>query len=595
MSNTEKSNYPSLLTGKDYKYTCGGRETLKNSLKLITLEDFNNLTAYPKEGWAKSLSQNMKKLTEEEENALFTITGVISILKTKYYSLFNPWTKTSTDNSFEGDYIKNAYEDLSATSKKKDVSEDDIASELVIKKDFYQKIYGYLLIEDMIKSNIEFYYTLETLSNILIVNPLNIDIDKCQIRFVFRDISLRGRRRVNMWPIYCHSVSYNTRRSPQMRFRNILPEQQHQLDKFKDDCEWQKANYLNSAFIGTRIGAHHPHIREGVPCLGGWNSKLAKLSDYGYFNQFLKTIKSYLNTWTIESPYWNINNQFETFYTFKKIGRRKRVRWDSIDSIFILQRYGVNPSSPKGQFMSKMLSMEKHENGFYTSKTINEILSYWRLKSVNYEDVCMVFNAIHDKRRDSFLGKARTGYGGYSGYNVMRGIYEYAYKLHCGSLSIPLRRFDKFENHEINVHFILKDTLKAMRDIVMFLIDKNEKDIRYDEIKDNKWNFDKKVKLFNGDLKEIIKPALKESTYIEPVDISNISKLRSRDIVSTSIIFEMLTNYNFYQSNIKRWIIETYKVQINKLTKQKKEYSDEVINISKNGEQSELFSQQVPN
>ena len=134
-----------------------------------------------------------------------------------------------------------------------------------------------------------------------------------------------------------------------------------------------------------------------------------------------------------------------------------------------------------------------------------------------------------------------------------------------------------------------------MRDIVMLLINKNEKDIRYDEIKDNRWSFDKKVKLFDGDLKEIIKPALKESTYIEPIDISSVSKLRSPNVVSSSIIFEMLTNYNFYQSNIKRWIIETYKVQINKLTKQKKEYSDEVINISKNGEQSELFSQQVPN
>lgn len=104
---------------------------------------------------------------------------------------------------------------------------------------------------------------------------------------------LRGRRKYKLDRIYVYMERRSSGKSlPHIRYWNSLCENDEEIN-----FQWTK-----------KIGAWHPHIQSGAPCLGRYETALADQWSNGYVVIYLRTINQFLNTWNRRSPYWDINH-----------------------------------------------------------------------------------------------------------------------------------------------------------------------------------------------------------------------------------------------------------------------------------------------
>ena len=100
---------------------------------------------------------------------------------------------------------------------------------------------------------------------------------------------------------------------PRLRARKI-----HYLGKIYVRIEKNRnVKFYNSLYddkdsthfdFAAETPAWHPHISGSEPCLGGYDNDLNKWKSEGNPIMYLKTLHSFLNTWNVRSPFWNLNH-----------------------------------------------------------------------------------------------------------------------------------------------------------------------------------------------------------------------------------------------------------------------------------------------
>ena len=72
-------------------------------------------------------------------------------------------------------------------------------------------------------------------------------------------------------------------------------------------------HYLKKAYTQGNY-SNHPHIAtDGKPCLGGWSSAWCQTIAVNNLASLIPVSQSFLNTWTSNDAYWNINNTYRAF------------------------------------------------------------------------------------------------------------------------------------------------------------------------------------------------------------------------------------------------------------------------------------------
>jgi len=128
----------------------------------------------------------------------------------------------------------------------------------------------------------------------------------------FDNIKLRGSRVYHLWDIYvCFSKGSQT--YPKITYYNIAPHSNEE-ELLCYGMEFDSiADMVNYELL---IPARHPHISTGTgdACLGDFEKPIYNcLGIYNYAAALL-TIKQFLLSWNINSPYWNVNDCYNYFF-----------------------------------------------------------------------------------------------------------------------------------------------------------------------------------------------------------------------------------------------------------------------------------------
>jgi len=127
----------------------------------------------------------------------------------------------------------------------------------------------------------------------------------------FDNIKLRGRRMYHLWDVYVR-FSKGSTTYPRVTYYNLDPA--HSDDDLLSSLE---ENELCVPVVREPmlIPARHPHISIGTgeACLGEFERAIYNgLAVYNYAAALL-TIKQFLLSWNVDSPYWNINSCYTYF------------------------------------------------------------------------------------------------------------------------------------------------------------------------------------------------------------------------------------------------------------------------------------------
>lgn len=92
----------------------------------------------------------------------------------------------------------------------------------------------------------------------------------------------------------------------------------HEDSTFTNLCNaqmenWEQCisrNYTTTRYLNRAIPVH-PHVSDdGQPCLGGWANAWSSAVNSGQIPSLVNVMKSFLNTWTSNDAYWNINGDY---------------------------------------------------------------------------------------------------------------------------------------------------------------------------------------------------------------------------------------------------------------------------------------------
>lgn len=114
------------------------------------------------------------------------------------------------------------------------------------------------------------------------------------------------------YTLHEHSLVFNTSRPTNVRLA--------------EDYEWEPwIMNIARAHLGTsykeaerwhryNIYSGHPHINEyGEPCLGGWANAWSSCISSGNISSLIPVAQSFLNTWTSNDAYFNINDLYRSY------------------------------------------------------------------------------------------------------------------------------------------------------------------------------------------------------------------------------------------------------------------------------------------
>jgi len=103
-----------------------------------------------------------------------------------------------------------------------------------------------------------------------------------------------------------HSLRFTTDRPS-----SVYITHNEEMPKWIEDMSWGTLGYNSIPF--TQVDEHkqyslHPHISEnGEPCLGGWANAWSSCVATGNILSLIPVAQSFLNTWTRNDAYWDIN------------------------------------------------------------------------------------------------------------------------------------------------------------------------------------------------------------------------------------------------------------------------------------------------
>lgn len=111
-----------------------------------------------------------------------------------------------------------------------------------------------------------------------------------------------------------HSLFFNSRYPTNVLIRMTGDEN----PLFKKICvaqqeNWERSSgrkYVTTPYLNQAIPVH-PHVgNDGAPCLGGWSNAWASAVNSGQIPSLVNVCKSFLNTWTSNDAFWNINSDY---------------------------------------------------------------------------------------------------------------------------------------------------------------------------------------------------------------------------------------------------------------------------------------------
>ena len=87
---------------------------------------------------------------------------------------------------------------------------------------------------------------------------------------------------------------------------------QSQMKAWKPERAYQ-LKFQSTNHLLNDIPAH-PHIGEdGQPCLGGWSGAWSQAISSAHIPSLVNVTKSFLNTWTSNDAFWNINSVYQDY------------------------------------------------------------------------------------------------------------------------------------------------------------------------------------------------------------------------------------------------------------------------------------------
>jgi len=576
----------------------GNKQTIQDAMKKMSFEDYiKYIPKPPLQDWQKEFIESSKKLTLEEKHTIFTISGFICLLSKSYRGFWNPWklTNNNRDLSFRPDYLTYAYEKIESELTELLKSKD----EFVVKrnKEYYEKCYGYYLVEAFLKGIDEVYWHLISAHDI-IVEKMNLF--EANIVVEFNSLSIRGSHRVKIWPIYMWPTGIYSRRAPIGHFYQLNPSDRHFFDnELSTIDEKVKCLVLTKRIKGRRcnlIDAIHPHISNSEPCLGGWQARLNKDSEYGYAQVFMKDLKRYLCTWSIESPYWNINNQYRHTYQFPAIKGRKNVHWDAIDSMYINKNFPEILSRDSNHNGPRLAMQMKHETGFYTDEFFSRYQNYLMAIKIDDKRAMIILNEIHGINIDN-TPRNKPWPINDIGYARIHLLHDYQWSMSGrGSLLTLSNRYSG-----LNLKNTFIDLMRRVKHCIKNYVNTDLDNINWKDIDMRNVNdvslADRLSSGKQGNLEKINDVYTILWNTIGP-DEFNKQTLKDKnpwekDDYYNAHILKMLNDYKYFERFLNGWITKSYEWEIERLTKLTKEFSDELTNYSTSAGQSELFSQSI--
>ena len=183
----------------------------------------------------------------------------------------------------------------------------------------------------------------------------------------FDNIKLRGSRVYHLWDIYvCFSKGSQT--YPKITYYNIVPcsndEELLSFHTFSKKSKLPDCNMVNDELL---IPAKHPHISTGTgdACLGDFEKSIYNcLGIYNYAAALL-TIKQFLLSWNVDSPYWNVNDCYN--YFFRTEQEYKYLTYAELVYIYISE-WGRNAS-----VVANMCEFVKRKTGKFDTSWIDKV------------------------------------------------------------------------------------------------------------------------------------------------------------------------------------------------------------------------------
>ena len=594
-----------MAIGTSIRY--GTKDSIVKALNNINIEEFKQYIPYPPiEEWQQLFTKNSKKLTKDKKKDLHLISLGILMLKEHYSGLWNPWS-LSEENLKKANYsyiIENCYDEIKLNLENHKLNPDNYKNTGPAYRRYWETIWGYHILADFIEYCDNIYYKLEWLSSSdIFVTRTDFYGSKMIIRL--DNISIRASRRTKIWPIYIKTTSLSSRRAPDLHFYNALPIDQYEIDNGghsnKDIAEaitcGRSLPTTNIPII--LINAIHPHISNADPCLGGWESRLSRASEYGFGSVFLRHIRGYLGTWSAESPFWNINREYQQSFKFPPIGKRKWIHLSGIDAMYLTSHHSYI-SQEQYPLLFRILAEEKHEKGYYTSKTIHDYDQYQIGRRMDSKRAAIILNLIHhDKIKEDLPNLLHQNHpadllGQYIGYYSLRKFRRANYAIRNSSIKL-LYSFNGMDMQNMSINMLQKTSA-----CLNILIQKKSDSLRWDNIMDNLTtdrdiaNSVEKDGNIIGEIKEIWRE--RYSTYskedCELILLEKAHPFQDRAYYN-AIMLGLIEDYSVFKKLIMNWVKASYEKEISKLTKKQKEFSNELNNYSNNNEQSELFSEQV--
>lgn len=118
------------------------------------------------------------------------------------------------------------------------------------------------------------------------------------------------------YTLQSHSLFFNTEHPTDIRILLDTGKQGH-IDKVLrnqkiafEDCHSHKLTWQTYDDLNEYLPCH-PHIAtDGQPCLGGWSGAWSATVVTSNIPALVNVAKSFLNTWTSDDAYWNINRKY---------------------------------------------------------------------------------------------------------------------------------------------------------------------------------------------------------------------------------------------------------------------------------------------
>ena len=579
----------------------GNKQIVIDAMNELSFEDYIKFIPKPPLlEWQKEFAKSSKELTDKEKDNIFIVSGFICLMKKYYRAFWNPWNISGKNSklSFRADYIEYAYEKIALELP----MFDDDAGTAMINKKYYETCYGYHLAEDFLKGIDEVYWYLSSLHPI-IVQKNNLLESRFAVRF--DNVSIRGSHRVKIWPTYMWPGGTYSRRTPTGNFYQLNPEDNHffetEVTSITQKVKWLCRNKAVKSKHCNLIDAIHPHISNGEPCLGGWQSRLNRDSEFGFAQVFMKDLKGYLSTWTINSPFWNINRQYRHTYRFPIFKGRRNAHWDVIDSMYLNINWSRIRLEDWNHNVSRLAMQMKHETGFYTDTFFAKYQDYLILRKINDKRAMDILNEIHGiKVNNTEVHKSSGKLLDEIGYGKIWRLQNNDWSLKENRL--PLSNCYSNLNLRFSFTDLIQRTKSCIRNYInhdldiihwMEIMEFQSSDVNYRIIAEKlssgtQGNVDKINEIYLKNFRSCSPEEFDKRTFEEDYPWE-------KDDYYNAHILKMLNDYKYFERFLDGWIKQSYEREIDRLTNLTKEFSDELTNYTSSAGQSELFPQSISN